>query len=113
MDMMLLDRAALLLWPDAPSARLASIAGRPKSTARSWRSARRRAPARVLSLVRTELQSRSAEILRFSVSSMLRLPDAKASRRPDVDFSLWAQPEQAKPLRARAGGNQSVSAAAR
>jgi hypothetical protein len=74
--MMLLDRAALLLWPDAPSARLAGIAGRPKSTARSWRSARRRAPAGVLSLVRTELQSRGSEIF-----SLLRDFDIEIARR--------------------------------
>ena len=69
-------RSLCRLWPDAPSARLAGIAGRPKSTARSWRSARRRAPARVLSLVRTELQSRSAEIF-----SLLREFDVEIARR--------------------------------
>jgi hypothetical protein len=77
MEMMLLDRAALLLWPDAPSVRLAGIAGRPKSTARSWRSARRRAPDRVLSLIRAELQARGSEIF-----SLLREFDIEIARRP-------------------------------
>lgn len=76
MEMMLLDRAALLLWPDTPNARLAGITGRPKPTVRSWRSARRRAPAHVLSLIRIELQSRGSEI-----SSLLRELDIELARR--------------------------------
>jgi hypothetical protein len=76
MEMMPLDRAASLLWPDTPNSRLAAIAGRPKSTARSWRSARRRAPAQVLSMIRTELQSRGSAIF-----SLLREVDIELARR--------------------------------
>jgi hypothetical protein len=76
MEMKLLDRAALLLWPDTPNAGLSGITGRPKPTARTWRSARRRAPARVLSLVRTELQSRGSEIF-----SLIREFDLEIARR--------------------------------
>ena len=82
MEMMLLDRAASLLWPDTPNAGLSGITGRPKPTVRSWRSARRRAPAHVLSLIRIELQSRGSEILRFSVSSTSSLPGARGSAAP-------------------------------
>jgi hypothetical protein len=76
MEMMLLDRAALLLWPDTPNARLAGITGRPRSTVRNWRNARRRAPAHVLSLIRTELQTRGSEIF-----SLLRELDIELARR--------------------------------
>jgi hypothetical protein len=76
MEMMLLDRAASLLWPDTPNARLSGLTGRPKSTVRSWRSARRREPAQVLSLIRAELQSRGSEIF-----SLLREIDMELARR--------------------------------
>jgi hypothetical protein len=61
MEMMLLDRAALLLWPDTPNAGLSGITGRPKPTVRNWRSARRRAPLSVLRELRLLLQARAAE----------------------------------------------------
>ena len=74
--MKLLDRAAGLLWPDAPSARLAGITRRPKSTARSWRSGSPQSASRVLTLVRTELQSRGSEIF-----SLIREFDIEIARR--------------------------------
>ena len=67
---------SLRAMADAPSARLAGIAGRPKSTARSWRSARRRAPARVLSLALAPNYSPSAEIF-----SLLREVHFEIARR--------------------------------
>jgi hypothetical protein len=76
MDMMLLDRAASLLWPDTPNAGLSGVTGRPKSTVRSWRSAHRREPAQVLSLIRAELQSRGSEIF-----SLLREFDVELAQR--------------------------------
>jgi hypothetical protein len=60
MDMKLPDRASQALWPDAPSAGLAKLAGRPKSTAHSWRRSHRRTPLNVLRLLRRELQVRGA-----------------------------------------------------
>jgi hypothetical protein len=60
MDMKLPDRACALLWPTAPSAGLARLAGRPKSTAHSWRSSHRRTPLDVLRLLRRELQTDSS-----------------------------------------------------
>ena len=57
----LLNRAALLLWPDAPNAGLARTAGRPKSSCRSWRSGHRRVPTYVLERLRLSLQARAAE----------------------------------------------------
>jgi hypothetical protein len=76
MDIMLLYRAASLLWPDAPSARLARLADRPKSTARSWRRERRRAPLDVYLRVRRELQARGSEIF-----SLIREFDIEIPRR--------------------------------
>jgi len=76
MDMRLLYRAASLLWPDAPSARLARLADRPKSTARNWRRNRRRAPLDVYRRVRQELQARGAAIF-----SLMREFDREIPRR--------------------------------
>jgi hypothetical protein len=55
---------------------LSALTGRPKPTVRSWRSARRREPAQVLSLIRAELQSRGSEIF-----SLLREFDIELARR--------------------------------
>ncbi len=81
-DARVIARATQLLFTAAPSALLAAMARVPKSTARSWRKARRRPPLPILRLLSSELQRHGAAC--FSTQRELDILIAKRMGEPPL-----------------------------